>query len=206
VRDRVPDEAGRCRRHHVEDVRAGLHGTLGWLVLVACVLALAGCESQSGRAEEAGEDPFRQLDLARVAPATPAPDFTVPTLTGGSLRLADFRKRVVLLNFWATWCPPCREEMPSMERLYQRYRDRGFTVLALSIDRNVAAIPGFVEGFRLTFPIGLDPEAAVAKVYRVRALPTTVLIDRVGQIVAGAAGARNWDSPVAHAVVETLLR
>ena len=112
----------------------------------------------------------------------------------------------MLLNFWATWCPPCREEMPSMERLYQRYQDRGFTILALSIDRNVAAVPGFVEGFRLTFPIGLDPEAAVAKLYRVRALPTTVLIDRAGQVVAGAAGARNWDSPAAYAVIETLLK
>jgi AhpC/TSA family len=93
-----------------------------------------------------------------------------------------------------------------MERLYQRYRDRGFTILALSVDRNVAAIPGFVEGFRLTFPIGLDPEAIGAKAYRMRALPTTVVIARAGQVVAGAAGARDWDSPAAHAVVETLLR
>ena len=93
-----------------------------------------------------------------------------------------------------------------MERLYQRYRERGFTILALSVDRNVAAIPGFVEGFRLTFPIGLDPDGAVAKAYRMRALPTTIVIDRAGHVVAGAAGARDWDSPAAHAVVEALLR
>ena len=93
-----------------------------------------------------------------------------------------------------------------MERLYQRYRDQGFTILALSLDRNVAAVPGFVEGFRLTFPIGLDPEGAVADTYRLRALPTTVLIDRAGHVVAGGAGARDWDSPAAHAVVEALLR
>lgn len=92
-----------------------------------------------------------------------------------------------------------------MERLYQRYRARGFTILALSVDRNVAAIPGFVEGFRLTFPIGLDPDGAVAKTYRMRALPTTIVIDRAGHVVAGAAGARDWDSPAAHAVVEALL-
>jgi hypothetical protein len=67
-------------------------------------------------------------------------------------------------------------------------------------------IPGFVAAFRLTFPIGLDPEAAVAKVYRMRALPTTIVIDRVGRVVAGAAGARDWDSPAAHAVVEALLK
>jgi peroxiredoxin len=190
----------------VADAPTRFHGALGPRILLACLLALAGCESQPGRAQEAGKDPFRRLDLVQVTTATPAPDFTVPSLAAGPLHLADFRERVVLLNFWATWCPPCREEMPSMERLYQRYRERGFTILALSVDRNVATVPGFVEGFRLTFPIGLDPEAAVANVYRMRALPTTIVIDRAGQVVAGAAGARDWDSPAAHAVVETLLR
>ena len=190
----------------MEGAPTGFYGALGRLVLLLCLLVLAGCESQPGRAQESDQDPFARLDLARVTIVTPAPDFTVPSLTAGPLHLADFRERIVLLNFWATWCSPCREEMPSMERLYQRYRERGFTILALSVDRNVAAIPGFVEGFRLTFPIGLDPEGAVAKAYRMRALPTTVVIDRAGQVVAGAAGARDWDSPAAHAVVETLLR
>jgi peroxiredoxin len=205
VGHRAADDTGQCRHRHARDAPTGLHGVLGPLVLLG-LLVLAGCESQPGRAQEVDQDPFPRLDLVRVTPPTPALDFTVPRLAGRSLSLADFRRSIVLLNFWATWCPPCREEMPSMERLYQRYQDRGFTILALSIDRNVAAVPGFVEGFRLTFPIGLDPEAAVAKLYRVRALPTTVLIDRAGQVVAGAAGARNWDSPAAYAVIETLLK
>ena len=102
VRYRVPDDAARCRRPCVADAPTGLHGALGPLALLACVLALAGCESQPGRAQEAGEDPFRRLDLVRVTTATPAPDFTVPSLTAGPLSLADFRERVVLLNFWAT--------------------------------------------------------------------------------------------------------
>jgi peroxiredoxin len=206
VRHRVPDHPERCGCRRIDDAPAGRHGALGRRVLLLGLLVLAGCDSQPGRAEERDQDPFARLNLTRVTPPTPAPDFTVPGLTGGPLRLADFRGRVVLLNFWATWCPPCREEMPSMERLYQRYRERGFTILALSVDRNVAAIPGFVDGFRLTFPIGLDPESTVATLYRVRALPTTVVIDRAGQVVAGAAGARDWDSPAAHAVVETLFR
>jgi peroxiredoxin len=189
----------------MDDARTGRHGALGRRVLLLGLLVLAGCDSQPGGAQERDQDPFVRLNLARVTPPTLAPDFTVPSLTAGPLRLADFRGRVVLLNLWATWCPPCREEMPSMERLYQRYRARGFTILALSVDRNVAAIPGFVEGFRLTFPIGLDPDGAVAKTYRMRALPTTIVIDRAGHFVAGAAGARDWDSPAAHAVVEALL-
>ncbi|MGH2650458.1 MAG: TlpA family protein disulfide reductase [Actinomycetota bacterium] len=198
---RAPDDPGRSGPGRFENTPRGLPGAPRALILLACLLALVGCESRS-RAQDAGEDPFQRLDLIRAKSPTPAPDFTVPSLTGRPLSLADFRERVVLLNFWATWCPPCREEMPSMERLYQRYKDRGFTILALSIDRNVGAVPGFVERFRLTFPIGLDPESA----YQMRALPTTVLIDRVGQVTALAVGARDWDSPAAHAVVETLLR
>ena len=205
ARHRVPDPPERCGCRRMDDARTGRHGALGRRVLLLGLLVLAGCDSQPGGAQERDQDPFVRLNLARVTPATLAPDFTVPSLTAGPLRLADFRGRVVLLNLWATWCPPCREEMPSMERLYQRYRARGFTILALSVDRNVAAIPGFVEGFRLTFPIGLDPDGAVATAYRMRALPTTIVIDRAGHVVAGAAGARDWDSPAAHAVVEALL-
>jgi peroxiredoxin len=179
---------------------------LGPLALLGWLLFVVGCESQPGRAQGADRDPFKQLDLTRVTPPTSAPAFTVPSPAGRTLSLTDVKGGVVLLNFWATWCPPCREEMPSMERLYQRYRDRGFTVLALSIDRDLAAVPLFVEKSRLTFPIGLDSKMAVAELYRVHALPTTIVIDRAGQIIAGAAGARDWDSPAAHAVVETLLR
>jgi peroxiredoxin len=206
ARHRVPDPPERCGCRRTNNALAGRRGALGPLVLFLGLLVLAGCDSQPGRAEERDQDPFARLNLTRVTPATPAPDFTVPGLTAGPFSLAGFRGRVVLLNFWATWCPPCREEMPSMERLYQRYRERGFTILALSVDRNVAAIPGFVDGFRLTFPIGLDSDGAVAKAYRMRALPTTIVIDRAGHIVAGAAGARDWDSPAAHAVVEALLK
>jgi peroxiredoxin len=205
VCQRVPDPPERCGCRRTDNALAGRHGALGPLILLLGLLVLAGCDSQPGRAEERDQDPFARLNLARVTPATLAPDFTVPSLAAGPLSLAGFRGRVVLLNFWATWCPPCREEMPSMERLYQRYRERGFTILALSVDRNVAAIPGFVDGFQLTFPIGLDPEGTVAKAYRMRALPTTIVIDRAGHVVAGVAGARDWDSPAAHAVVEALL-
>ena len=185
--------------------RSRCRGSVWSPIVLACLLALAGCERQSGQAQGADQDPYKRLDLVRVTPRTPAPDFTVPSLTGRPLSLADFREHVVLLNFWATWCPPCREEMPSMERLYQRYGNRGVTIFAVSMDRNVPAVPPFVKGFGLTFPIGLDPESAVAGMYRVRALPTTIVVDRGRQIVAGAAGARDWDSSAAHAVIETLL-
>ncbi len=153
-----------------------------------------------------GEDPFQVLRLVRPAPSTSAPDFSVPGLAGPVLRLSDFKDRVVFLNFWATWCPPCKEEMPSMERLYRRFRERGFTMVAISIDANTPAVAPFVRHLGLTFPIGLDPKMEVAARYGLRALPTTVLIDRGGRMVAFAFGPREWDSAAAHALIEGLLK
>jgi len=152
-------------------------------------------------------DSFRDLDLIRPSHATPAPDFTVPRLGSGSVALKDLRGSLVFLNFWATWCPPCKQEMPSMERLYRRHKEHGFTVVAISIDSDgVDRITAFVKKLGLTFPIGLDPKVEVANRYMVRALPSSFLIDRAGNTVAVALGPRDWDGTAAHAIVETLLR
>ena len=152
------------------------------------------------------KDPFETLQLFRPKRQAPAPDFTVPGLGGSPLRLRDFKGQVIVLNFWATWCVPCREEMPAMERLYGRFRAKGFTILALSIDARGEEVVGpFVKSFGLTFPVGLDPKMTVAGEYRMTGLPTSILIDRGGAIVAVAVGARAWDSPAAYQVIEKLL-
>ncbi len=155
----------------------------------------------------AAQDPYKLLDLIRPSPPQAAKDFTVPTLDGRTFRLADYKGKAVLLNFWATWCPPCREEMPSMERLYQRYKDKGFVILAVSIDAQGApvVIP-FVKEYKLTFLIGLDPKMAVADRYGLRALPTSFLVDKKGALVGVALGPREWDNQAAHALVESLLK
>ena len=151
-------------------------------------------------------DPIRELDLIRPSRPTRAPDFTVPSLAPPPIRLGDFKGKVVFVNFWATWCPPCKEEMPSMERLYRHHKDQGFTILAISIDTNTAAVAPFVRYFKLTFHIGLDPKFVVANDYTVRALPSSFLIDRNGDIVAIALGPRDWDGPAAHAMIESVLK
>jgi peroxiredoxin len=153
------------------------------------------------------EDPVAALSLIRPKPAKDAPDFQVRTPDGSTLRLSDFKGKVVFLNFWATWCEPCREEMPSMERLHQAYKDRGLVVLAISLDlQGASVVKPFVKRFALTFPIGLDPKMAVRETYGVWAVPSTFLIDRKGKRVLFANGAREWDSKAAHAVLESLLR
>jgi peroxiredoxin len=154
----------------------------------------------------AAQDPFRDLSLIKPGRPTRAKDFVVRGLTSEQLRFSDFQGSVRFINFWATWCLPCKEEMPSMEKLYRRYKEQGFTILAVSMDANTAAVAPFVTSLKLTFPIGLDPTLAVSNDYAVRALPSSFLVDRSGNVVAVALGPRDWDSSAARAVIESLLK
>lgn len=136
-----------------------------------------------------------------------APDFTLPTLSEGTIRLADFRGQVVLLNFWATWCVPCRMEMPALEALYQRHKDAGLVVLAINLDTlSTAGVEAFVQEVKVTFPVVLDPAWSIARAYRVLGLPTTYLIDRAGHVVVREVGERDWLDEVSRMAVEGLLR
>ena len=136
-----------------------------------------------------------------------APDFRLPTLDGRPVRLSDYRGQVVLLNFWATWCGPCRVEMPAMERLYREFRPEGFLVLAVSTDIEGAAVTGpYREALGLSFPIAHDPTRDVMSLYGVRALPVTFLVSREGVITHQILGARAWDTPEARNGIRTLLQ
>ncbi len=135
-----------------------------------------------------------------------APDFALPDLEGKVQRLADFRAKVVLLNFWATWCPPCRAEMPSMETSYQAYKDQGFVILAVSSNvQGAAIVQPFMDQNRLSFPTLLDPTGRVGGMYGVRSIPTSYLLDRQGRVVSREIGARNWSNAEARALIASLL-
>lgn len=122
-----------------------------------------------------------------------APDFTLPNLSGNEVELSDFRGKVIFLNFWATWCPPCRGEMPSMEALYQRLKGGDFQMLAVSVDRRGNSVVGpFAQEFKLTFPILLDLTGRVGSIYGVRGIPTTFILDKKGIIVEKVVGAKDW--------------
>jgi len=153
------------------------------------------------------QDPCKELELIKPTRVQAARQFTVPTPNGKSLRLSDHRGKVVFLNFWATWCPPCKEEMPSMERLYQRFKGQGLVVLAVSVDAEGAeVVTPFVKAHKLTYPIGLDPKMTLAGKYGVRGLPASFFVDKKGNLVALALGPREWDSKAAHALIEFLLK
>jgi len=139
------------------------------------------------------------------APAV-APDFAIPDLAGQAVRLSAYRGQVVLVNVWATWCPPCREEMPSMERLHQRLKDRGFVLLAVSQDEGgPEVVKRFVDQMKVTFPVLLDPQGEVGRKYGVWGFPESFLLDREGRIVERVIGPRDWASPAQVAQIEGLL-
>lgn len=146
------------------------------------------------------------LALIRPSPPKLARDFTVKTLDGRTVRLSEHRGQVVFINFWATWCPPCREEMPAMERLFRQTRKDGLVMLAVSVDADPKVIAPFVAEQRFTFTIGLDPKMELADSYGVRALPATFIVDREGHLTALALGPRTWDDAASHALVKQLSR
>ena len=135
-----------------------------------------------------------------------APDFALWDLDGSMRNLASFRGRVVLLNFWATWCPPCQTEMVSMEELYQAYKDHGFEVVAVSSDvQGAEVVQPFVTQLHLSFTTLLDATGEVTRLYGVTSLPTTYLLDRQGRLVTVAIGGHDWAKTEAHALITSLL-
>ena len=152
-------------------------------------------------------DPFEKAGVVELKEGQKAPALSLATLDGGRTTLADHRGKLVVLNFWATWCHPCALEMPSLEALWRRYRDRGLVVVAVSVDRGSPRnlLEPYVRNSKLTFPILLDPDAKTSDGWRVTALPSTFLISPGGDATGMAVGAREWDSAEMQALVERLL-
>ncbi len=119
---------------------------------------------------------------APIAPGALAPDFTLRTLGGPNLRLQEQRGRVVLVNFWATWCAPCRQEMPHLSKLYDKYGSSGFVLLGVNVDDDTRNAVDLATKLGLKFPVSLDSDKKVSRLYDLSAMPSTVLIDREGRV------------------------
>ena len=133
--------------------------------------------------------------------------FTLPSVSGEMVRLSDFKGKAVLLNFFATWCPPCREEMPSLEELFQAKKDKGMVVLGIANDtEGKKTIDPFVKEYGLTFPVLLDPQGSAFRKYFVRGIPITYLLDRQGRIAGMYRGEADWSSAKAWALIDQLLQ
>ena len=141
------------------------------------------------------DDPLAALRIGRIAPGTTAVPFDLKSLDGRSVQLADLKGKVVVVNFWATWCGPCKEEMPAFERLRQKLDPERFALLTITTDLQRDGIKHFLANLNVQLPVLFDEDQDVSQAYLVRALPTTVLIDRQGTLVGRAVGPREWDAP-----------
>jgi len=149
---------------------------------------------------------MKELDLIRPVQPKLAEDFTLKKPDGAIFRLSEHRGKVVFINFWATWCPPCREEMPAMERLFRQSQKDSLVMLAVSVDADPTVVTQFLKEQRFTFAVGLDPKMELANTYGVRALPASFLVDRQGYLATLALGPRSWDTRAARALVEGMSR
>ena len=143
---------------------------------------------------------------AAVTPSTGAPDFTLPSLGGPNVRLQEQRGRVVMINFWASWCGPCRDEMPQLARLYEKYRGSGFTVLAVNIDEDPHKAAGLAQQLGMRFPVLLDSGKQVSRLYDLSAMPSTVLVDRDGRVRYVHRGYRDGYADAYDKQIRELLR
>ncbi len=152
-------------------------------------------------------DPFEKAGVNELTEGQHGPPFRLATLDGRTAALADHADKLVVLNFWATWCQPCTLEMPTLEALWHAYGDRGLVVLAVSVDRGAprGLIEPYVRNLNLTFPILLDPELQTSGAWRVTGLPATFLVRPGGSVAGMAVGAREWNSDEMRALVERLL-
>ena len=136
----------------------------------------------------------------------PAPNFAFPDLNGQQISLYDHRGKVVLVNIWATWCPPCRQEMPSMQKLYERFKGKNLEILAVSIDSTGReAVAPFMRTMKLTFPALLDPKEDIRSLYGITGVPESFIIDKEGIVVEKIIGPIDWATPKAFQFFQDLI-
>ncbi|MGH7278623.1 MAG: TlpA family protein disulfide reductase [Candidatus Rokuibacteriota bacterium] len=152
-------------------------------------------------------DPFERAGVIELTEGQRGPAFRLETLDGGHASLEDFGDKLVVLNFWATWCQPCTLEMPTLEALWREGKERGLVVVGISVDRGAPRplIDPYVRNLGLTFPILLDPDMKTAGAWRVAGLPATFVIRPGGEVAGYAIGAREWDSVEMRELLTSLL-
>ncbi len=184
---------------------------VGWkrVVLLAGVVILISVAYMGMEYQGARRDDSEGAAPGTTAPRKGglAPDFVLPDLSGKTVRLSGLRGKVVFLNFWATWCPPCRWERPSMEALFDQYKGRDFAMLAINVDEaGTRTVKDWVDSHHLQVPVLKDgDDLPVSTAYRTYSIPATFIIDKKGVIVDVVRGARKWDKPDVRTMIDGLL-
>ena len=181
-----------------------------FLSVIICVFSLGSSAEGFFHKKKAptsvADDYFKKLGIEKPAKVIRAPDFALDAISGKRLFLKDWQGKVVFLNFWATWCVPCRQEMPTMERLQREMKEQGLEVVAINIKESQKAVRKFTGELGLSFTVLLDKDAKVSEEYGAWAIPLSYFINRKGEFVGKVDGPREWDGREAKAFFLQLLR
>ena len=149
---------------------------------------------------------FEEMGIVQMDEPIPIPiDVQLPDLNAKPVSFSEFKGKIVFVNFWATWCPPCREEMPAMEKLHTRLKNKDFVMVAVDLMEPASKVEAFFQEFKLTFMALLDTNGEVGSLFGIRSIPTTLILDKNGMIIGIAVGPRDWDSKKSIALFEYLI-
>ena len=156
---------------------------------------------------EGGEDDFfSKIRINPIKSNKRAPDFSLTDLNGKEVEIKKFKGKVIFLNFWATWCGPCKEEMPSLEVLHRQFKEKNFVLLTISVDyEGIKPVQEFINKHQYTFPVLLDPQGETLDLFEVKGIPTTFLIDKKGKMDWKAIGPRDWKSVEVVSLLNLLI-
>ena len=159
----------------------------------------------AGPQDQALERLFSNIGILKIPHVSRPVEIQLKDVFGNTVSLSDFRDKVVFLNFWATWCPPCVIEMPSMQKLHRRFKDKNFVMVAINSQETDAQVKSFFDKYKLSFAALLDSSGEVGTWFDVNAFPTTFVLDKQGRIIGRAIGPREWDSQASVALFDYLI-
>jgi peroxiredoxin len=180
---------------------------MGGKVFLCCLsIILILLISLSDTAAGGEEALFSKIKINPIRGNKKTPDFSLEDLNGKKVGLKQFKEKIIFLNFWATWCGPCKEEMPGLEVLHRQFKEKNFVLLTISVDyEGLRPVQEFIRKHQYTFPVLLDPKCETLDLFEVKGIPTTFIIDKKGRIVGKAIGPRDWKSEDVFSLINLLI-
>jgi peroxiredoxin len=196
-------------------MRSKKNSVITWVVLPIFVILISAVVIEfslkpdqkiaEAAVEKTTEKLFQDMGIIQIPHIAPPIDFKLSDLTGNMIRLSDFKGKIVFLNFWTTWCPECRYEMPLMQNLFTHFKDKDFAMVAINLNEPAFVVKEYFKDNKLTFTVLLDTINELGAPFGIRGIPTTYIIDRNGGIIGKAVGSRRWDSRKSIALFERLI-
>ncbi len=175
------------------------------LLILLIQINLQNCNNKNNNYSKKSSNPNNHEMVSPTSELETIKDVKLQLLTGGEISLKQFKGKIILLNFWATWCPPCIKEMPSLEILYQKLKKQNFVITAVTSGEKKDIVQAKIKELKVTFPILLDEDGSFASMYRISSIPMTFIIDKSGKIIGKVSGERDWSKPSIIQYFEKLI-